>query len=99
MTKGLSHIFGSHIGNTLQSQANMHWISWSEIIFDALIDQIDEVAVLADEHWDEQITNLFFCVFVWRQQIDSFHVPKVNVVAKEEYKKKFANILFLLVSI
>ena len=33
----------------------MYWISWIEVIFDRLIDKIYQIAVLTDQHRDEQI--------------------------------------------
>jgi len=43
--------------------------------------------------------NLFFCVFVWAEQVDGFHVAEVNVVAEQKDKQQFADIFLLLVSI
>ena len=43
--------------------------------------------------------NLLLCVLVGRQEIDSLHVAKVNVVTKKEDEKQLADVLFLLVPI
>lgn len=43
--------------------------------------------------------NLLLRVFVGRQQINSFHVTKINVVSEKEDEEQFTDILLFLVSI
>ena len=43
--------------------------------------------------------NLFFCVLIRGEEVDSLDLPEVNVMAEEENEKKLANIFLLLVSI
>ena len=43
--------------------------------------------------------NLFFRIFVRRQQVDRFHVPEINVMTQQEYEEQFANVFLLLISI
>ena len=33
----------------------MHGVARGEVVLDALVDQVDQVAVLTDQHGDEQI--------------------------------------------
>ena len=55
---------GSNIGNALQSQADMNWIPGRQIVFNALVDQVDQITIGTDQDRDEQVSNLFLCVFV-----------------------------------
>jgi hypothetical protein len=43
--------------------------------------------------------NLLLGVLIRRQQIDRFHVPKINVMTKQEYKQQLANIFLLLIAV
>ena len=43
--------------------------------------------------------NLLLCVFVGAEQVNSFHVAKVNVMSQEEDKEQLADILLLTVAI
>lgn len=42
---------------------------------------------------------MFLGVFVRRQQIDRFHMAKVNIVAQQEYEQQFTDIFLLLVAV
>ena len=43
--------------------------------------------------------NLFLCVLVGTEKVDSFHVSKVDVMAEQEDEEQLADILLLAVAI
>jgi hypothetical protein len=43
--------------------------------------------------------DLFFCVLVWREQVDGFHVAEVDVMAEQEDEQQLTNVLLLLVPV
>lgn len=46
-----------------------------------------------------QTYNLFLCVFVWTEEVDSLHVSEVDIMAQKKDEEKFADILFFTVTI
>lgn len=55
--------------------------------------------LLVEEQGDSEVADLFFRVFRCGDQVDSFEVAKIDVIALDVYVEQFANILLLLVSI
>ena len=49
----LRHVLGTDVGDALQGEAHVHRIPRHEVILDAVVDQVDQVAVLADQHGNE----------------------------------------------
>lgn len=49
----LRHVLGTDVGDALQGEAHVHRIPRHEVVLDAVVDQVDQVAVLADQHGNE----------------------------------------------
>ena len=49
----LRHVLGTDVGDALQGEADVHRIPRHEVVLDAVVDQVDQVAVLADQHGNE----------------------------------------------
>lgn len=47
----------------------------------------------------DAIYNLFFRVFIRRQQIDRLHVSKVDIMTQEEDEQELAHIFLLLIAV
>jgi hypothetical protein len=70
-----------------------------EVLSYTVDDQMEEVMLLVEEQGDGEVTDLLFRVLRCRDQIDSFEVSKIDVIALNVYVEQFANIFLLLVSI
>ena len=77
----------------------MHGVPRGEVVLDRLVDQVDEVAVLADQDRDEQVADLLLRVLVGGEQVHGLHVAEVDVVAEEEDEEQLADVLLLLVAV
>ena len=53
--KDLCHVLGPDVGDALEGEAHVHGIAGGEVVLDALVDEVDQVAVLADQNGDEQV--------------------------------------------
>src|ERR1700743_2833429 len=60
---------------------------------------MEEVMLLVEEQGDCEVADLLFRVFRRGDQIDSFELAEIDVVALNVYVEQFSNILLLLVSI
>ena len=56
LREGLCHVLGADVGDALQGEAHVNRIPRDEVILDAVVDQVDQVAVLADQHRYEEIS-------------------------------------------
>ena len=52
----LRHVLGTDVGDPLQGEAHVHRIPRHEVVLDAVVDQVDQVAVLADQHRNEEVS-------------------------------------------
>ena len=64
VAKGLRHVLGADVGDALQREADMDRVATGQVILNALIDQVDQIAVLADENRNEQIADLLLRILV-----------------------------------
>ena len=55
--------------------------------------------LLVEEQGDSKIADLLFRILCRGDQVDSFEVSKIDVIALNVYVEQFANIFLLLVSI
>ena len=56
LREGLCHVLGADVGDALQGEAHVNRIPRDEVVLDAVVDQVDQVAVLADQHRYEEIS-------------------------------------------
>ena len=81
--QSFSHLPTSHIGNGMQGQAVVELVVIEQILADAIDDEMKQLMLFVQEQGDCQVSDLFFRVFVGRDEVDCFQVPKVHGVSQD----------------
>jgi len=49
----LGHFSGANIGDAVQRQVDMDWVSGTQVVLDILDDEIDKIIAIVEQHRDE----------------------------------------------